>query len=130
MLVSDGEPLPTDCFIAHSLCGALHVDELEASLLPILRAVAAGAMPFSKRVIEQNLQQWRQSSSTKLNIEGLTSREREILELMLAGMDNQQIGTALHLGEQTVRNYVSKIYDKLHIGDSEKLALRMRMRLK
>jgi DNA-binding NarL/FixJ family response regulator len=45
---------------------------------------------------------------------GLTSRERDVLEALAQGLDNQAIARRLHLGEKTVRNYVSMILTKLH----------------
>lgn len=40
----------------------------------------------------------------------LTDREQQILRLIAVGRDNAQIASALHLAEQTVRNYVSRLY--------------------
>jgi DNA-binding NarL/FixJ family response regulator len=45
----------------------------------------------------------------------LTSREREILELIAAGHPNLAIAQRLNLSEKTVRNYVSNILTKLRV---------------
>ncbi len=45
----------------------------------------------------------------------LTDREREVLGLLAAGLDNRTIARRLHLGEKTVRYYVSNILTKLHV---------------
>lgn len=45
----------------------------------------------------------------------LTPREREVLELVARGLDNDAIAARLHLTPKTVRNYVSTIYDKLAV---------------
>jgi DNA-binding NarL/FixJ family response regulator len=45
----------------------------------------------------------------------LTDRERDVLELLAAGLDNRTIARRLHLGEKTVRNYVSNVLTKLHV---------------
>ena len=44
---------------------------------------------------------------------GLTSREREVVELLARGLDNAQIGAHLGLAEKTVRNNVSAVFGKL-----------------
>lgn len=44
----------------------------------------------------------------------LTRREREVLGLMAAGRANRQIATALGISENTVKNHVRAILDKLH----------------
>ncbi len=48
-------------------------------------------------------------------IAGLSRREKDVLALMGDGYDNGDIAETLCLGEQTVKNYVSTIYDKLHV---------------
>lgn len=45
----------------------------------------------------------------------LTAREREILTLVTDGMGNADIGERLAISEKTVRNHISKIYDKLGV---------------
>ena len=46
----------------------------------------------------------------------LTSRERQVLELVAAGLGNSAIGTRLGISEKTVRNHVSMVLDKLGVG--------------
>ncbi len=45
----------------------------------------------------------------------LSARERQILELLAYGLDNWQIGARLSLSEKTVRNNVSRLFDKLGV---------------
>jgi pimeloyl-ACP methyl ester carboxylesterase/DNA-binding CsgD family transcriptional regulator len=45
----------------------------------------------------------------------LSPREREILTLIVEGLGNAQIGERLAISEKTVRNHVSKVYDKLGV---------------
>ncbi|AEJ20396.1 response regulator transcription factor [Gracilinema caldarium] len=47
----------------------------------------------------------------------LTPRDKTIITLILKGMTNKEIASTIHLGEQTVRNYISALYDKLHVSD-------------
>jgi pimeloyl-ACP methyl ester carboxylesterase/DNA-binding CsgD family transcriptional regulator len=46
----------------------------------------------------------------------LSRREREILRLAMRGHDNAHIGAALFIGDKTVRNHVSRIYEKLGVA--------------
>ena len=48
-------------------------------------------------------------------LQTLTRRETEVLELLIQALDNKQIATSLNVAEQTVRNHVSVIYSKLGI---------------
>ena len=45
----------------------------------------------------------------------LSPREREILSLVTEGLGNADIGDRLTISEKTVRNHISKIYDKLGV---------------
>ena len=47
----------------------------------------------------------------------LTTREREVLELLAAGQSNAVIARRLFLSPKTVRNHVSNIFAKLHFSD-------------
>jgi two-component system NarL family response regulator len=47
----------------------------------------------------------------------LTARESEILEMLAKGLTNKQIGTALSISENTVRNHVNSIMEKLEVSD-------------
>jgi len=47
----------------------------------------------------------------------LTARESEILEMLAKGLTNKQIGSALTISENTVRNHVNSIMEKLEVSD-------------
>jgi DNA-binding NarL/FixJ family response regulator len=56
--------------------------------------------------------------------EALTDKETRILGLIAQGRSNKQIAAAVFLAEGTVKNYVSRIMDKLHAGSRLELAVR------
>lgn len=47
----------------------------------------------------------------------LSDRELEVLRLMAQGMSNSEIGTALSIGESTVKSHVNRILSKLGVND-------------
>lgn len=47
----------------------------------------------------------------------LSERELEVLRLMAQGMSNLDIGTALTIGESTVKSHVNRILSKLGVND-------------
>lgn len=51
---------------------------------------------------------------------GLTNRERQVLQGIAEGLDNEEIGAALKISEKTVRNHVSRIFSKLEVPSRAK----------
>jgi DNA-binding NarL/FixJ family response regulator len=45
----------------------------------------------------------------------LTSRERDVLALIAQGLDNAQVAARLELSEKTVRNHITRIFDKIEV---------------
>jgi len=56
----------------------------------------------------------------------LTDREREILERIARGEQNQNIAQQFGLSEKTVRNHVSSILNKLQVADRSQAIVRAR----
>jgi two-component system, NarL family, nitrate/nitrite response regulator NarL len=82
-------------------------------LLEALRAVRDGGSYLSSSVASRvmELAAGRSSSSAL----GLTSREREILELLTAGHRPSEIADALFLSVKTVKNHLTSVYQKLGV---------------
>jgi DNA-binding NarL/FixJ family response regulator len=57
------------------------------------------------------------------NADPLTEKEEKILQHISEGMSNRQIANALFLAEGTVKNYVSRIMEKLHANTRTELAI-------
>jgi DNA-binding NarL/FixJ family response regulator len=45
---------------------------------------------------------------------GLSSREVEVMDLIAAGVNNQQIAATCFISEKTVKNHINRIFAKLH----------------
>ncbi len=69
---------------------------------------------FSRQVTER-LAQIRLHGSGPAPMIDLTKREREVLTLVAKGINNDQVALELGIATQTVRNYISTIYDKLGV---------------
>lgn len=53
----------------------------------------------------------------------LSDREREVLDLVVEGLRNEEIADNLAITEHTVRNYISRIFDKLGVSSRVELVL-------
>ena len=56
-------------------------------------------------------------------IEPLTEREHQVLELVVQGMSNPEIGEKLFLSENTVKKYLHNILEKLHLNNRVEAAI-------
>jgi len=56
----------------------------------------------------------------------LTQRERELLELIAQGRDNDDIALRLHLSNKTVRNHITRIFSKMKVTTRAQAIVRAR----
>ena len=84
-----------------------------ASLVDVIRSVAAGEKLLDPTVTERVLDRVRSPGAAASPLGLLTPRETEILALIAEGMSNREIAGALFLAEKTVKNNVSGILSKL-----------------
>ena len=64
-----------------------------------------------------------QARSAACATEALSDKEERILSLIAEGKSNKQIAAAVFLAEGTVKNYVSRIMEKLHANTRTELAV-------
>ena len=79
------------------------------NLLESIRRVAAGRTLMDSAVARRVVE----SVATRSPEVNLSLREKQVLDLIAAGLTNRQIGDQLALAEKTVKNYVSGLLSKL-----------------
>lgn len=58
------------------------------------------------------------------NLMKLTNREKEVLDLLIAGMKNREIAEYLHISDNTVETHLTHIYDKLNVRNRVEAIIR------
>lgn len=92
-----------------------------------IRAVAAGEAIFGDGVAQRVLDSLRSPEAGSAPVfPDLTGREREILDLVAAGLNNAGVGRALGIASKTVANNVSTIFLKLGVSDRARAIVRAR----
>jgi DNA-binding NarL/FixJ family response regulator len=101
--------------------GFLLKDVGRDELVHAVRVVAAGdallAPSVTRRLVAEFARQRPRSPTAPSELEALTSRERDVLELVARGLSNAEIAEALVVGEATVKSHVAHILMKLHLRD-------------
>ena len=89
-------------------------------LLASLRAALSGALQLDPRVIHALVGQAEGTPPAEAPppwFDELTRKEKQVLGLMVGGFHNDEIAERVSMAPQTVRNYISRIYDKLGTAD-------------
>jgi DNA-binding NarL/FixJ family response regulator len=98
-------------------------DSSAVGIVNSIVAVMSGERVMASAVANRVLEMLTGTTTPKEFYDGLTNREIEILKLLANGMANKQIAYRLKISEKTVRNHVSKTYQKLGIYDRSQAVL-------
>jgi DNA-binding NarL/FixJ family response regulator len=123
-------------------------DAAESELLETIRALKRGESRLTPQIARKVMDQFRRLAdrhptvepaspnaaprpgaggdgreAAKPAAESLNEKEERILQLIAEGMSNRQIAQTLFLAEGTVKNYVSRIMEKLHANTRTSLAI-------
>jgi two-component system, NarL family, response regulator NreC len=105
--------------------GFLLKDAIDRDLLSAVRSVATGEGYLSPAVSEAVLSDYRRHVTDPLDL--LSSREREVLQMIAEGKTNKDIATALSLSVYTVDAHRGRIMEKLNlhsVGELVRFAVR------
>jgi DNA-binding NarL/FixJ family response regulator len=80
-----------------------------------VRRVAAGGSAIDPMIVSQLLRRQRGADP----LDGITPREREVLELMAEGRSNQGIAERLVITERAVQKHITSIFQKLGLAASD-----------
>lgn len=108
--------------------GFLHEASTPAQFEKAVRMVAAGSLWAPRRVqadlIDRLLTALESQRAGQTNGVSFTTREQQVLNLLLDGNSNREIAKSLSIEERTVKSYVTKLMQK--VGVKNRTALTMR----
>lgn len=99
--------------------GYILKDAIDTELLSAMRSVARGDGYISPAVSGALLTDYREQSSNPLDT--LSTREREVLQLIAEGKTNKEIATKLNLSVYTVDSHRGKVMEKLNLHSAGEL---------
>jgi DNA-binding NarL/FixJ family response regulator len=120
--------------------GYLLKDASEDELLEAIRALRRGESRLTPQIARKVMDQFsrlaRSGGSSQASAsadtgampvhEALSEKEERVLSLITQGMSNRQIAQAMSLAEGTIKNYVSRVMEKLHANTRTELAVMAR----
>lgn len=105
-------------------CGYLLKRCTPEELLSAVREVRQGGAPMSREIARKVISSFQEPLTVAAEVEELSPREREILELLASGFPNKQIADRLGLTDGTVRWHLRHVYSKLHVRSRTAAALK------
>lgn len=98
--------------LALGASGYLIKDEVPDTIVEAVRGVARGEKGWVSRKVAAQLSQILQDNKESSD---LTPREMEVLQLVVGGKTNGEIGVALGISEKTVEKHMDSIFKKLKV---------------
>lgn len=107
----------TPCLL-HMFYDITERKQTEQEMMQAIHEVMQDTAWFSRSLMEKLAQARAKRVGDPANANGvaeLTKREKQVLEQMARGRSNDAIAVDLGLAEQTVRNYITNLYEKLGV---------------
>lgn len=119
ILTTFGDASTIRSCLAAGADGLVLKDAPVSEILDAIRQVRQGRHYISEtalRILCESDGNASRNDEAQARVNALTIRQQEVLHLIAQGKRNNEIAEILHLGERTVRNYVSEIYDDIGVA--------------
>ncbi len=95
-------------------------------VLAAIRDVQQGGVPMSAEIARKVIKHFQTQPAAAPEMEKLSPREREILELVVPGFSNKEIADRLAISVESIRWHLKNIYHKLHVHSRTEAASKIR----
>jgi DNA-binding NarL/FixJ family response regulator len=105
-------------------CGYLLKRAQPEQVIAAVREARDGGVPMTPEIARKVIGQFRQQTAAAAQVEDLTDREREVLEMVMHGLGNKAIADRLGVTIAAVKWHLQHIYGKLHVHSRTEAALK------
>jgi DNA-binding NarL/FixJ family response regulator len=105
-------------------CGYLLKRCAPEELISAIREIRQGGVPMSREIARKVIASFQKPAATNAEVEELSPRELEVLELLAQGFANKEIARRIGVNDGTVRWHLRHVYDKLHVRSRTAAALK------
>jgi DNA-binding NarL/FixJ family response regulator len=109
--------------------GYILKNKSSAELLAAIQQVHEGGAPMSMRIARKVVAFFNQLPGPTPEAERLSEREAQVLAALAKGLLYKEIGIQLKISENTVRTYIKRIYEKLHVNSRTEAVAKFRVNL-
>lgn len=107
-------------------CGYLLKRAQPEQIINAIKEAHEGGVPMTPEIARKVIGQFRQQTAAASQVEDLTEREREVLELVMHGLGNKVIADRLGVTVAAVKWHLQHIYEKLHVHSRTEAALKFK----
>ena len=107
-------------------CGYLLKRAQPENVIAAVKEAHEGGVPMTPEIARKVIGQFRQQATTVAQVEDLSDREREVLELVMHGFANKAIADRLGVTVAAVKWHLQHIYEKLHVHSRTEAALKFK----
>lgn len=107
-------------------CGYLLKRAEPEKIISAIKEAHEGGVPMTPEIARKVIGQFRQQVTAQSEVEHLTDREREVLELVMHGHANKAIADRLGVSTAAVKFHLQHIYEKLHVHSRTEAALKFK----
>lgn len=104
--------------------GYMLKDDLVEDVDRLIRNLVAGRATLAPAIARHIVRSLQADPAPRRPSEALTTREREVLELIAKGLSNADIGLRLRISSHTVGDYVKAIFRKLEVSSRSQAVFR------
>jgi len=108
-------------------CGYLLKRSAPERIIAAIREAKQGGVPMTPEIARKVIGQFRAAPTAAAHVEGLTAREKEVLELVMQGLENQDIADRMGVSIAAVRFHLQHIYEKLHVHSRSEMILKFKI---
>lgn len=98
-------------------CGYLLKDESLKKIISSIRDAASGSAPMSNSIAQKVLKYFQSKQTVAQELNTLTERETEILQLLADGKLYKEIADVKCISIDTVKKHIGNTYKKLHVAN-------------
>ena len=96
-----------------------------AKILEAIREVHDGGSPMSGHIARKVVQSFQAQAAVRAETDTLTARELEVLQGLSRGHPYKEIASDLGISLSTVRTYIQRIYEKLHVHSQTEAVMKL-----
>jgi len=85
-------------------------------IIEAIQEVIAGGAPMTASIARKVMQFFNQQAAQQSNKDVLSTREQDVLKGLIEGFSYKMIAAHLNISVETVRTYIKRIYDKMHVN--------------